>query len=265
MKEHFELDLIDNAKSSLKHAVGHLVNEDGADEIDLKYAIRDVAHVVELLLKERLCRIHPAFVWSNVDKYPSTEAFTVDTKIAIVRLRKFGDIKFSEEDVKTINICRKFRNFIEHYKFKIKYEEAKIVIGRMLSFIFEFSANNLDMDLENDFRRNDTWKALLGIYEFWEARKNVVEEKMVKEERAVCDCPSCGVRTFDLELEECQLCEHHEQVFECDGCHGPKIESELVFFEEPDVDKDGVSGVTCFQLCDDCLYEEERASMYEKY
>lgn len=73
-KNPIKFDLINNARSSLIHAVGHLINPDGVTEHDLKYAIRDVAHVVELLLKERLRRIHEAFVWQDVDKYPSSKA-----------------------------------------------------------------------------------------------------------------------------------------------------------------------------------------------
>jgi hypothetical protein len=52
--ESIKFDLINNAKDSLNHAVEHLTNSDGVKAGDLKRAIRDVAHAIELLLKERL-------------------------------------------------------------------------------------------------------------------------------------------------------------------------------------------------------------------
>jgi len=42
-----KFDLINNAKDSLIHAVEHLTNPNGIKARDLKYAIRDVVHVVE--------------------------------------------------------------------------------------------------------------------------------------------------------------------------------------------------------------------------
>jgi len=52
-----KFDLINNAKDSLHHAVEHLTDPDGIQGSDLKIAIRDIGHVIELLLKR-----HHAFV-----------------------------------------------------------------------------------------------------------------------------------------------------------------------------------------------------------
>ena len=49
----------------------------------LKQAVLSVAHGVELLLKERLRRVHPVLIWENVDKFPSLSARTVTVDIAI--------------------------------------------------------------------------------------------------------------------------------------------------------------------------------------
>jgi hypothetical protein len=51
------------------------------------------AHSIELLPKEKLRQVNPAFVWENVDKYPSLGArtVTVDTAISLAaeHLRTF--------------------------------------------------------------------------------------------------------------------------------------------------------------------------------
>ena len=81
-----KFNLIENAKDSLAHAVEHLTGSEKPAPSDLKRAILDVAHVVELLLKERVRRIHRAFIWENIDKYPSLKAQIIGTDKAVSRL-----------------------------------------------------------------------------------------------------------------------------------------------------------------------------------
>ncbi|MBF0595192.1 MAG: hypothetical protein HQL22_09515 [Candidatus Omnitrophica bacterium] len=59
-----KLTLLENARSSLRHAVMHLPETQGIMVEDYKYAIRDIVHTIELLFKEKLQRIHPAFIWT---------------------------------------------------------------------------------------------------------------------------------------------------------------------------------------------------------
>ena len=61
-----EFDLLGNAKDSFPQAVDMLVNDDvSSHHARLKQAILSAAHCIELLLKERLRQIHPAFVWET--------------------------------------------------------------------------------------------------------------------------------------------------------------------------------------------------------
>ncbi len=70
-----KFSLVENALDSLEHA------NDDLQTGDYKRVILDLAHAAELLLKERLRIIHPAFVLSNIDKYPSQHAHTVNKKV----------------------------------------------------------------------------------------------------------------------------------------------------------------------------------------
>lgn len=98
-----EFDLLNNAKDSLRQAVELLAFEDiGSDNARLKHAITASAHCIELLLKERLRRINPAFVWENVDKYPSLKARTVTVETAIGRLKSIGNIIFAVNDERNL-------------------------------------------------------------------------------------------------------------------------------------------------------------------
>lgn len=90
-----EFDLLNNAKDSLRQAVELIATKEiGSDHARLKHAIKASAHCIELLLKERLRLINPAFVWENVDRYPSLEARTVTVDTAISRLKSIGNVQF---------------------------------------------------------------------------------------------------------------------------------------------------------------------------
>ena len=88
-----KFNLIENALDSLEHAIDHLTAKIDLAMSDYKRVITDLAHVAELLFKERLHMIHPAFILSNVDKYPSTSAHTVSAENALSRLKKLGKAK----------------------------------------------------------------------------------------------------------------------------------------------------------------------------
>lgn len=235
-------NLIENAKDSLAHAVEHLTGTEGPTAGDFKRVILDVAHVVELILKERVRRIHPAFIWENVDKYPSSAAQTIGTDKAVSRLLNLERIALPDDSKETLSACRKIRNSIEHFEFEIEPKETRAIVGRMLSFIFNFARSHLELDLETDFRGDDRWSALIDIYEFWEAHSKTLEEQLSKEGRPVCDCPSCAATTFDLSLMTCALCGHMEDQVECDLCHEMVWESEAEIFEMP-------KGFTICQRC----------------
>lgn len=83
-----EFNLIENAIDPLERAIDLLAWDDETNDARrLKQAILGVSHGVELLLKERLRRVHPALVWENVDKYPNLSARTVGVEGALSRLQ----------------------------------------------------------------------------------------------------------------------------------------------------------------------------------
>ena len=255
IKKH-KFDLIENAKDSLSHAVEHLTKKKKTTASDLKRVILDVAHVVELILKERIRRIHPAFIWENIDKYPSSTAQTVGTEKAINRLLNLEGIALSDDSKKTLSICRRIRNAIEHYEFEIELKKTKAIVGRMLSFIFLFSKSHLDLDMEADFKRDDRWNALIAIYEFWEAHSKAVENKLLENGEDVCECPACGAFTYNLSETKCAFCGHMEEQVYCEHCKEMFWESETETFEELDGDPEsGMTGVSEHTICKNCMEE----------
>ncbi len=61
-----KLTLVENAFDSLEHAISHLNAMPKAPTAGtFKRIILDLSHVAELLFKERLRQIHPAFILSQ--------------------------------------------------------------------------------------------------------------------------------------------------------------------------------------------------------
>ncbi len=212
-----EFDLFSNAKDSLWRAIELLVQGpvyDGRpDQSRLKHAIVSAAHVVELLLKERLRKTHPAFVWEQVDKYPSLSARTVTVDGAVARLGNLCDVHISERDRANISSLRKTRNAIEHYEWLSNEKEARIIVGNALSFAFAFSKEELGLDLSSELRSDETWRFLIeDLREFARAHSARIEERLKREEKYSITCESCETESVSALGGACELCGHWNDV-----------------------------------------------------
>jgi hypothetical protein len=211
-----EFDLLNNAKDSLRQAIELIATREiGSDHARLKHAITAAAHCIELLLKERLRRINPAFVWENVDKYPSLAARTVTVDTAISRLKSIGNVTLSESEERDLKSLRTTRNAIEHYEWRASEKEAEIILGCALSFAIDFAHRELAVDLSETFKSDDTWKMLLDeLYAFSKAHGARLEAKfLAKGEYPNC-CDECGELTVPMRGGSCELCGHWQFIEE---------------------------------------------------
>ncbi len=207
-------DLLGNAQDSFRQAVELIaLNEPGADHARLKHAITNAAHCIELLLKERLRRVSPAFVWENVDRYPSLEARTVTVDTAISRLKSIGQVSFSAEDERGLKSLRATRNAIEHYEWRTTEKEARVILSYALSFALSFARDELGIDLAEDFKRDDTWGILLyELYDFARAHGTRLEEKLRAKGNYPSCCDSCGGFTVPWVGGSYELCGHWQDL-----------------------------------------------------
>lgn len=209
-----EFDLIGNARDSLRQAVELLaLKEIGSDHARLKHAITNSAHCIELLLKERLRRINPAFVWENIDRYPSLHARTVTVDVAISRLKSIGNLSFKAEDERNLKSLRATRNAIEHYEWHTSEKEAKVIIGSALSFAFFFAHEELEIDFSSDFKGDAIWGMLLEeVSTFAHSHGKRLEENLrAKGEFPSC-CDQCGELTVPIHGGSCELCGHWQAI-----------------------------------------------------
>jgi hypothetical protein len=211
-----EFDLLTNARDSLGRAVELLAwKEMGSDHARLKHAIANAAHSIELLLKERLRQINPAFVWENVDKYPSLEARTVTVDTAISRLKTIGGLTFTDRDENMLRSLRRTRNAIEHYEWRTTENEAKVIVGNALSFAISFAAEHLETDLAKYFKRDDTWRVLLEELDtFATAHGARIEATFRQKGEDTVYCDVCDQPTVPTYGGSCELCGHWQDVVE---------------------------------------------------
>ena len=245
--------LVENALDSLEHAILHL-NEmpETSTAGTFKRIILDLSHVAELLFKERLRQIHPAFILSDVDKYPSPTAHTVAAADALKRLQRIGGVEFNESDQGALKTIREKRNEIEHYEFTIDEAEAKVVIGSVLALIFRFAADEVGLDWA-DRRINDpAWKRLNQYAEFYRIESARVRAAIEDGYIPTMRCPVCNNETFDIEAEVCRLCGHRESVLQCRFCKSDYLYSDVEYEEAG--------------LCTKCDWEDGYAAAHhEKY
>jgi len=238
--------LLDNAKDSLAHAVLHLSDLEDKSPRKWKIAIREITHVIELLLKERLRREHPALIWIKADDYLSMDKPTVGISEAADRLHRICNIPLPKGADRTLNACKKLRNRIEHCEFQLNEAEAKGFVGRLLSLIIVFSKEHLSVDFETEFRNDKSWKDLIEIVEFREEQVKSIRERFVREEISSDVCPSCGEDTFHLEEERCCLCDHHERLIECEACGVLLFQSESKYLSGPNDEDDACFCMDCY-------------------
>lgn len=244
--------LIENALDSLEHAIIHLNDPSGLRKGDYKRVILDLSHVAELLFKERLRMIHPAFVLCDVDKYPSTTAHTVSAADALKRLQKIGGVEFKNEDQSALKTIREKRNEIEHYEFFISEKEARVVIGNVLVFLFRFSGDEIGLDWAVRRINDPSWSKLNEFAEFYELQRAYIEETLNESMIPTLYCPTCRNDTFDIESGVCVLCGHCEVVLICKVCKAEYLDSDVELKEAG--------------LCPKCEYEDGYASANcEKY
>jgi len=210
MSKHEELsfDLLQNAVDSILQAIEVLVWPDNrSNSTRLKQALLNITHGIELLLKERLKRIHPSLIWEDVDRYPSIDARTVSLDRALHRLRNIGALSFSEDELGMLRSLKKTRNSIEHYEWKTSSTEAKVIAERALSFAIFFAETHLSYDFKVHFKRDNTWEELFqrcrALVSWHEKRIHTGDQCLARQGLA---CVYCGALVIPPSGGTCEVC-----------------------------------------------------------
>lgn len=123
------MSLIENAYDSFGESLAY-VERAAADTSRWKYAVLNLVHAVELLLKKRLADEHELLIWEDVDR-PGRRSVSLDN--AIKRLRA-ASVELRTEEQQAIDAAVKWRNNITHYEVDLVADEVR----ENYLLIFEF-------------------------------------------------------------------------------------------------------------------------------
>lgn len=132
-----EYGLVENAMHSLSEAASYYNSADVEARPDrYKFGILLTAHCAELLLKEILLRVHPAFIYSDVDRYrqDSTNDETIGYKMAIKRVKTIAHVNLSVYE-NHLSELGEVRNRLQHFKYEINGEYHKQLMCKSFSAI----------------------------------------------------------------------------------------------------------------------------------
>ncbi len=210
-----EFNLLENAHDSLDRALELIIWGDQQQEARrLKQAVQSVAHAIELLLKERLSRLHPSLIWENVDQYPNLTARTVGAERAAERLKGIGALEFQVKDLQLLQALRATRNAIEHFAWTTTKPEADAILGKALEFAFHFARTELSIEyLDYGHYKDGTYQELLlSNPEFGKAVERRKKNTSTLTAAELLACSWCRARAVDSITRSCRLCGH----WECD-------------------------------------------------
>jgi hypothetical protein len=208
-----KFDLLSNARDSLDRALELVAwGDQQHDARRLKQAIQSVAHSIELLLKERLRRLHPSLIWEQVDRYPNLNARTVGTELAATRLQSIGSVSFLAADLELLRSLRATRNAIEHFAWTTTKQEADAIVGRALEFAFHFASAELEVNyLDYAAHRDGTFSDLVASSpDFRRAHERRTASASPAEQPIPLVCSVCRGKAVDPATRGCRLCGHWE-------------------------------------------------------
>ena len=103
----------------------------------LTFAILHVTTAVELVLKERLARVHPNLIFKTLDSEKLNRSKTVGLYELPFRLSHFG-VQTSESELATIREVARWRNEIVHHTPTYERNTAIARLGEVYNFLGSF-------------------------------------------------------------------------------------------------------------------------------
>jgi hypothetical protein len=192
------------------------------DMRQLNFSIVHAVTAAELVLKERLARIHPCLVFKNIDSVDIKKEQTVLLRHIPQRLNNLG-VSILTEEAKLIRTFADWRNQIVHHMPSFDETAAGLQLPQLLDFISMFLRRDLDLPLE-DFLPKRLYRTAKGILKEWERVISDAREKAKHDDNTISiPCPHCGVpdvlTLIDGRKVSCYLCNSKDYYYDyCVQC-----------------------------------------------
>lgn len=217
-----KLNLIDNSHGYINEAVDYAIKAK-KDTRKWQFAILNLVQGLELSLKSLLFKIHPAFIFDNLDKI-NKNIKTVAPLQAFERLKNpaIGNILFAKNDKIKLEKAISLRNQMIHSEFNFYPEFATIKFLDVFAFLVHFQAVYLKTEIETIISKESLEEILTmkkSIKVLLEKAKQRIKKENIKPEN-VWVCPECENETFviDSDVSICYTCRCEEEIFECEKC-----------------------------------------------
>jgi hypothetical protein len=154
------MTLLDNAYDFLNTSL-EVAEAAESEPTAWKQAILGIVQAIELLLKERLRREHPLFIYSDIDK----STLSVGLGLAVARLQRLG-VGFDQSSIRAIEQAKKWRDLMIHYEFDLFVHEVRDTYSLLFEFMHFFHRAHFDGEL-HDHIRQDLWleeAALMKVF-----------------------------------------------------------------------------------------------------
>jgi hypothetical protein len=208
--------LLTSAKQFLIEALGN--HRDGKRSFAILHAVT----AAELVLKERLARIHPSLVYSNIDARSFRGEQTVSLNKRPQRLSNLG-VQVDPREAELIRTFAEWRNQIVHHMPSFDEKAADRQLPRLLDFLAVFLRRELGTPLEN-FLPKSLYRIASALLREWErvvqnATRQAEAEGSVLSE-ACPDCGTAGVLCLrDEKRVFCHLCATQQYRYDrCTQC-----------------------------------------------
>jgi hypothetical protein len=175
----------------------------------------------ELMLKEKLTRIHPALIYRNIDTRTPNKEKTVSLSDIPNRLNNFG-ISLSDEHKKLINNVSRWRHQIIHHEPSFNIEAAEKQLPLLIDFIASFLRKEFENPIEK-FLPKKLFKVVKNLLSDWQKAIGIARSEAKKEGGVISEfCPECGVESVMCLRTDavvfCHLC--GAKLYMCDECDG---------------------------------------------
>lgn len=199
----------------------------------LAFSILHAVTATELILKERLSRIHPNLIYRKIDSPYIVREHTIGLQDLPQRLKNFG-VSLGAKEIQVIRTVSKWRHEIVHHMPTFSHQH----VTNSLGLLYDFLARFLENELQLEFRKlipKSLFKTVDGLLKEWSNVKKEAKQKALKEGNIVQfqECPICGVLgTICSRVDKkafCHLCESDLQVGECPICHKNAIDTNSDF------------------------------------
>ena len=218
--EDFVFELEENAKDSLRHGIDHLLA--GDDPSNLKQAILQVFHAVELFLKARLAKEHPTLIFEKPELADCADAHTVGFELAVKRLRAAG-VMFDEPEWQRLKHLQSVRNGIEHHKYKGNSQMVRDLVAATIKALERFLSEELNIDW-NDFLEPESRTAIEEMIFSY-------QERLEKASERVGTVTDGDPKSFADDTETCEAC--GEDTVPCPDPKSPDGQTRCYFCGEP--------------------------------